>query len=107
MWTKIVENAKLILSTGALVISLVVGAWTSVTTIFITKAEAKEMYQKFDIDSSYNKAFRLESQIRALEEDKAQRDLSDSEKTQIKRLKKNLERVDKHIADLEDTTFGD
>jgi hypothetical protein len=57
------ENAKLIISTVLIFVSLIVGTWTVVTDLFITRAEAQEIYEKLDIDIAYNKAFRLESKI--------------------------------------------
>lgn len=101
MWKTALENAKLIASTMMVFAALIAGTWTLVTNTFITKAEASRLIEKLDADTSYNKAFRLESKIAKLERVEEKRELTDQEKKWLKRLKKDLERVDTHIYNLE------
>lgn len=101
MWTKALENAKLIASTIMVIAALMVGTWEIATNVFLTRAEASIVYEKLDIESSYNKAFRLETKIAALETIAKRRELSAEEKKILERLKRDLKRVDLHIDKIE------
>jgi len=107
MWQKLLENAKLIISSVLLMASFLGGSWALVTGVFITKAEASEYINRFEIEIAYNKAFRIETRISRLEKLQKTRELSDAEKRELNRLKRNLERIDLHIASYEDKLTGD
>ena len=97
MWQKVLNNAKLIVSSVVMAFVIVTGAWTVITNTFVTVAKAELIIAKYDIEISYNKAFRIESRIRDIEKNAEGRDLSVSEKRELNRLKSNLNRVDFHI----------
>lgn len=106
MWKIALENAKLIISTVLIFVSLIAGSWTLVTEFFVTRLEATEIYEKLDIDIAYNKAFRLESKISALTEIKDIRQLSDEENKSLQRYQRDLIRVDEHIDALENKVYN-
>ena len=60
IWKNILDNTKTVITTATAVAVFSVGAWTLITDIFITRVEASELIGKLDLDTSYNKAFRLE-----------------------------------------------
>lgn len=107
LWKSALENAKLIASTILVLVSLIVGAWTGITSVFITRAEAQVAYEKLDVDTSYNKAFRIESKISALEDIANRRELSKDEIKILDRLKRDLQRVDDHIDKVEKRLYDD
>jgi len=106
MWTKAMENAKLIISTILLMSSLAVGSWTLITNTFITRIEAAEQMAKYSIEIAYNKAFRLETKIDRILAIEGKRELSDTEKREIKRLKEHLKQVDNYISAAELKMFS-
>jgi hypothetical protein len=67
----------------------------------LTTADAKVLIKKLDKETSYNKAFRLETRIFSLMKLKEERELSPLEKKSLERLKRDLNSVDEHIEDLE------
>lgn len=97
MWKTALENAKLIASTIMVISALLAGSWTIITSTFITKAEANDLYRQLDMDTSYNKAFRIESMILRIESIRTTRTLTIDEEKMLNRLKKDIERVDEHI----------
>jgi len=101
MWQKALENAKLIISTFLVMVTLVTGTWTLVTNTFYTKAEAREYLSPTTIDVAYNKAFRIESAIRDLRLIEQKRELSETEKKSLKRLLRDLKYTDDKIYELE------
>ena len=107
LWKKALENAKLIASTLMVLSALVVGSWTGITSVFQTKAEARVQMERLDLDTSYNKAFRLEEKLNRIEQIEIRRDLSETEQSSKKRYRKDLDRVDQHIDVLEGKIYED
>lgn len=106
LWLKGIKNCQLILGTIVLVCTVAVGAWTLITNHFIPRAEAAVLIKKLDVETSYNKAFRLEQRIERIDRVKTQRELSKEEKTALKRYLKQLENVDEHILKLEESIYN-
>lgn len=109
MWKTILENAKLIAGTIMAVAALLVGSWTMLTNIFVTHSYAMEVAEqqqkiikKLDLDTAYNKAFRLEEKIKRI---KSKKVLSDDDNRTLKRLLRDLERTDEHIDRLEEKIY--
>jgi len=100
---KSLENSKLIISTILVFASLIVGSWTLITNTFLTNAKAEVIIRKLDIDTSYNKAFRLDTKITNLENISMRRKLTHEEEKSLKRMKRQLNEVDEHILRLENT----
>ena len=105
MWQSALENAKLIIGTIMITASLLAGTWTLTTSVFLTKAEAQNIIGKLDIDTSYNKAFRLEEKIKRLKRKPQPLDQDDTRS--FKRLEKDLQRVDDHIDFMENKIYKD
>ncbi len=101
LWKKALENGKLIASSIMVFSALMVGTWTLTTSIFLTTADANVIIKKLDKDTSYNKAFRLDTKIYKLERISVDRALTSEEKKSMKRMKKQLVEVDAHIDELE------
>ncbi len=97
MWQTILENAKLIGSSILLVISLVVGGWTFLTSTFVTRADSEDLSYRVSTEIAYNKAFRLETKISRVLLIQGQRDLSPTEAKELDRLNSQLRDVDAHI----------
>jgi len=106
LWQQALENGKLIASSIMVFSALMAGTWTLTTSIFLTTADANVIIRKLDKDTSYNKAFRLDTKIYKLERIEKERPLTSEEEKSKKRMKKQLEEVDAHIEELEDTTVG-
>lgn len=111
MWKIALENAKLVAGTIMVLASLAVGSWTLVTDIFATKAYAEELVieqkaliNKLDLDTSYNKAFRLDEKIERYK--RLQRPLTRDEDKTLKRYKKDLNRTELHIDVLEQKIYN-
>jgi len=104
-WKQVLENSKLFASTIIVFSSLMVGSWTLATNIFLTNAKADVIINKLDKDTSYNKAFRLDTRIFKLERISKVRELTKEELKSMKRMKRQLEEVDAHIEKLESTTI--
>lgn len=97
MWQSILENGKLIISSVLLVISLVAGGWTFLTTTFTTRTDSEDLSKRFSTEIAYNKAFRLETKISRVLLIKGQRELSPTEAKELTRLKSQLNDVDNHL----------
>ena len=106
MFQTSLENGKLLASSIMVFAALAVGTWTLATDIFLTRLDAQVIIEKLDIESSYNKAFRIETQIGKYLEIKKTRALTDDEKRNLKRLKRDLERTDKHIDYIEKRVYS-
>jgi hypothetical protein len=104
--TKAVDKAKLIGGTITLLAGFAAGSWSLITDVFIPRAEAELHYKRLDIDTSYNKAFRLEQRLERLERDQGDRELSEEEKRIHKRYVRQLEEIDAHIYKLENQLFS-
>lgn len=105
MWQNALENGKLIISSILIAATLLVGSWEIITNVFMTRVEAEVQIKKLDLDTSYNKAFRLEQQIRTVKI--SPRPLTADQARCLKRLLKDLERVDDHIDHLEQKIYND
>ncbi len=106
LWLKGFKNIQLILGTIVLICTVAVGSWTLITTHFIPRAEAAELIKKLDVETSYNKAFRLEQRIERIDRIKIQRELSPEEKKAMKRYLHQLQTVDEHIIKLEESIYN-
>ncbi len=104
-WIKGLENGKLLMSTIMVFSALIVGTWGIVSTVFITRAQAYEKIEKLDVESSYNKAFRIDSMINRYERLKKLRELTQEEKRALARLRRDLKRTDLHIDKLEKRVY--
>ena len=92
------NNVKIILSTGALIIATLVGGYNIVTNIFVTKSYAKELESKFEksmedlrIQTLTNSRMIIEMQMIRLENKMARGEkLTPTEKRQYELLKEKL-----------------
>lgn len=107
MWQKVLENAKLIISTFLVIVSLVTGGWTLISNVLVTKSYAEAKFQKLDLDTSYNKAFRLDNKIERLERIQENRKLTREESSQLRRYRNELGYVESHIEVIEDRRYSD
>jgi len=105
-FTKSLESGKLLASTIMVFSALLVGTWGIVSSVFITRAQAYEKIEKLDVESSYNKAFRIDSMITRYEQIQKRRELTQEEKRALARLKRDLKRTDLHIDFLEKRVYG-
>lgn len=105
LWLKGIKNIQLILGTIIIISTIAVGSWTLITSNFIPRAEAEVAIKKLDIETSYNKAFRLEQRIEKIDRIKPVRELSETEKKALKRYQKQLKYVDDHIFNLEESIY--
>lgn len=103
--TKAISEAKLIATTLTLIAATATGAWTFVSDVFIPRVEAEIQYKRLDIETSYNKAFRLEQRVERLDRIKTTRELSEEENKAYYRYLRQLEEVDEHIYTLETKLF--
>lgn len=107
LWKKALENGKLLASSIMVFSALMVGAWTLATDIFLTRADAQVKIEKLDIESSYNKAFRLETKISNYNDITKKRPLTKDEQRILERLKRDLKRTDLHIDKIEKHVYGE
>jgi hypothetical protein len=105
VWKTALENGKTIASTILVFASLIVGSWTLITSTFLTNAKAEVIIMKLDKETSYNKAFRLDTKITKLEMIQRKRKLTREEMRSLKRMRQQLEEVDLHIEALENSSI--
>lgn len=102
---EVLADAKMLAATIMTFSALMVGSWTLVTQFFVPRAEAEVAIKKLDIETSYNKAFRLEQQLERMDRTKVQRPLSPEEQKTYNRYKRQLDEVDEHIYALENQMY--
>ena len=112
MWQKILENIKIVLGSITAIAVFATGVWTLTTNIFMTKAEAQQLereqkaiIKKIDLDTAYNKAFRLETRIKKYRQKQSKTSLDDFDKRMLKRLEKDLSRTENRIDVLEQKIY--
>lgn len=106
-----VTNTKMVIGTFAILLSSIVGTYNITTSVFLTKAEAKEIYTKhlnqLDSQTSYNKLFILGQKLDRLHSKGDKEALTPSEARRKKDLENDYKSVSEHIKHLENKKYND